>query len=1317
MLDISPLLIRILKQLARRYHMNDLFQIIDQPSSSTAGHLEKNRSKGVDHILLSIAPFMHLLRERWLAFAPGAFHLKLFLFFLWLSVEACSPNHEKAAAAHTGEEGAEYFLTPEVIRAGQPKIRLIDQDSLRVVPATGKNLTSVKKRVEVEHRNTHRALPPVRLTKSKGIPAPATAKKKSSPTKSIPAKGQKLDVKNPGLVTALSPDFRDDAQFNIQVLEVKQGLSSSSCIAILEDQRGYLWFGSPNGGLTRFDGHYFAHFTTRHGLSSDQIFSLLEDRNGNLWIGTGNYGGIIKYDGQTFTKFGVPEGIPSRVIYDIIEDQEGNLWFGTELDGAIRYDGQSFTFFSSEDGLINNTVYSIAEDRSGNLWFGAVAGGVTRFNGQTFTHYPQIGDSIDVISSILEAKNGDLWFGTVRNGLYQYDGTQFWQYTTEQGLSHNTILDIVEDDHSNLWFGTRGEGAIRFDGADFAHFGVNEGMSNNTVLTLGKDQWGNVWFGTEGGGICKYTPNSFQHISQKQGLAHNSIRTILEDRNRDIWLGTQRADISRFEGGQFTHFKLEDIGSSWIISSLEGRNGQLWFGTFGGGVIRYDPASEGFTQFTEAQGLSKKNVEQLLEDQQGNLWIGTFEGGLNKFDGKNFTWFSEKEGLPGNSIISLLEDSKGRLWFGSLRNGITRYDGEKFATYTTEEGLTNNGVRVIFEDSRGLIWLGTEGGGLNCLDGEHIIRYQLKEGLGDNYIQSIQEDRQGNFWFATMDGLYYASFEKNTAPSPDSVAIGSDRKLKIVEYDQTDGLKSEAFLANSSYLDRSNRLWLGTQKGLTTLDLNQHQTLTKPPVVYLNQLELNQGMIDFSDVKGFDGKALSSIDTRPFNNLPLRLKLPYKINSPTFRYAALDGLHSNKASFQYRLTGFDDDWSQPTSETYVEYRNLPSGKYNFELRGISANGVWSQPVSYSFSVLPPWWLSWWAKIMYGLLLLAGFLIVRHFSIKRRERKQAEEVERARLEEKSKQAEKIAIQAQQLEKSLVELQKKNEEITTARDQLIVQEKLASLGNLTAGIAHEIKNPLNFIINFAEDSSDLTLELTDLIAEVQKNTGPVAFEQWLNVLEEIKENAAVIGKNGHKIDRIVRGMMDHARGNESIWELLDVNLLLDENIELAYYSYRATKLNVEVDIQKNYATALPNIKAHSLQIGRALLNILTNALYAVSEKNQKEDHYQPLITLITKELNNKVEIRIRDNGPGIPSDIQREIFTPFFTTKPVGQGNTGLGLSVSYDIIVKEHQGSLEVESKAGEFTEFIITLPKQLDVEQGEELSEKGIPFPPHLTQK
>lgn len=1211
--------------------------------------------------------------------------------FIWLLIllGGCSSGNDNWSTGESAGTMSGYLSIPEVIPAGQPVIIRPNADSIRMVPAKGKMLTAVQRTVQPAANNTHPAGQPLTVAIPDILPVFTPGENGVPRPRTIAAAGNPLSIQNPELTRALPPDFRDNAQFNIQVLEVEQGLTSSSFQSIQEDPRGHLWLGSANGGLTRYDGHYFAHFTTRQGLPSDRIFSMRQDQQGRLWFGMDDYAGLICYDGKTFIHFGPEQGIPTRVIYDILQDREGDFWFATEGEGVIRYDGQQFTFFTKREGLSSNDVFSIEEDQHGNLWFGTESGGVTKYDGKRFTHYLEIGDNTDVVATITEDSKGVLWFGTVRNGIYRYDGKLLQQYTTDQGLNNNCVLDILEDDHSQLWLATRGGGVNRFDGRRFTYFSTGQGVSSNTILTLGEDHWGNIWFGTEGGGVCKFTPGSFQYITQNEGLRANPVRTITEDRNGSYWLGNQRGDISNYDGRQFEHFNLEAIGSSWIISSLEDQQGQLWFGTFGSGLIRYDPANGQFTQFSEAEGLSWKSVERILEDSEGNIWAGTFEGGVNKFDGRNFTYFSKKDGLAGNSVISLLQDRNGDMWFGTFRNGICRYDGNSFTTYTTAQGLSHNGVRVIFEDSRGYLWFGTEGGGLNRYDGKNFVRYQLKEGLGDNHIHSIQEDEYGNFWFGTMDGLYYASYA-------DEQADGSDAPtFHLTEYGRTDGLKTEDFLSNSWLLDRSKRLWWGTEKGIVLLDLEGRSMSTEPPKVYLNQIDLNQQFIDFSDKEELEQIDIPFSETVPFYGYPTQLNLPYMLNSLTFHFSAMNASQAYKTAFQYRLHNYDQHWSEPTGESYVDYRNLPAGRYQFELRAIGESGSWSEPISYSFYIRPPWWLSWWAKLLYSLLAAVALLAVGRFERKRRYKKQLAAIERARLEEKSKQAEKIADQARELARSLEELKEKNALITAARDQLIVQEKLASLGNLTAGISHEIKNPLNFITNFAEDSGELTTEISQLISGAKEHLPPKVYSELLELLTDLKNNATLIEKNGLKIDRIVRSMMDHARGKNTGWEYVDVNQLLDENIHLAYHSYRATNFAFNVEIQKEYDHTLPRVRAHQLQLGRVFLNIITNACYAINEKQKRQKNdYEGLIQVSTQQVNGAVEVRIRDNGVGIPSEVRKEIFTPFFTTKPTGQGNTGLGLSISYDIIVKEHHGQLEVESEAGLFTEFRIVLQQE-----------------------
>jgi signal transduction histidine kinase len=317
--------------------------------------------------------------------------------------------------------------------------------------------------------------------------------------------------------------------------------------------------------------------------------------------------------------------------------------------------------------------------------------------------------------------------------------------------------------------------------------------------------------------------------------------------------------------------------------------------------------------------------------------------------------------------------------------------------------------------------------------------------------------------------------------------------------------------------------------------------------------------------------------------------------------------------------------------------------------------------------------------------LAGFLLFDHNSKSDAfDRSDAQKLSRFRSH---------AISAFAKAKLLLEIMRINEEVFKTQDQLIVQEKMASLGQLTAGIAHEIKNPLNFVNNFAEGSVELTEELAETLNLLKENIGKDDFEELDDIISELKQNALDILDNGKRADSIVHSMMDHARDSKGERRFTDINSLVDENVSLAYHGYRAIDPAFNISIQKNYGKSLAKVEIIHTDAGRVLLNILSNACYAVMEKQKIEgETYSPELKISTKSVNGYMEIRIHDNGPGISQKVREKIFNPFFTTKPTGEGNTGLGLSISYDIIVQQHHGKLEVESEPGSFTEFLIGLP-------------------------
>jgi signal transduction histidine kinase len=274
----------------------------------------------------------------------------------------------------------------------------------------------------------------------------------------------------------------------------------------------------------------------------------------------------------------------------------------------------------------------------------------------------------------------------------------------------------------------------------------------------------------------------------------------------------------------------------------------------------------------------------------------------------------------------------------------------------------------------------------------------------------------------------------------------------------------------------------------------------------------------------------------------------------------------------------------------------------------------------------------------------------------------------------------------------ELAKSLEDLRTAQDRLVQTEKLASLGQLTAGIAHEIKNPLNFVNNFSALSVELTDELNDLLKAAE------VFEDIRKEVDELttllKENLAKVVQHGKRADSIVKNMLLHSRDGSGEHRPSDVNALVEESLNLAYHGARAEKSRFNVTIERDLDPDAGKIEVFPQEITRVLLNLISNGFYAVDKRKAEngDGAFDPVVKAATRGLPAHVEIRIRDNGTGIPPEVKEKMFNPFFTTKPAGEG-TGLGLSMSHDIVVKQHGGTIDVETVPGEFTEFKITLPR------------------------
>jgi signal transduction histidine kinase/ligand-binding sensor domain-containing protein len=1085
----------------------------------------------------------------------------------------------------------------------------------------------------------------------------------------------------------------------------------------------------------------FNQLSGSNGITLGKINSITRDRHGVMWFSDQTNRGIVRYDGNTMTRYqqdpknpNSPGGAYPEYLY---ADLEGNIWIGYYGMGfdVFNYETNSFTHFrhNPEDieSLSNDTVSAVLIDHLGNIWIGT-NGGLNLFDKPTgkFTHYKHIENdssslSCNEIRALYEDSDGTLWVGTGlpwdlndEGGLNRFNretGT-FTRFMHDENnptsLRDNKVRAIYEDKNGTLWIGTRGDGLHTLDKitGKIKHFPYQE---NNTdviqrpevksafdhITFITEDAAGYMWIGTLDNGILRYNPgkNESTHFTSatasSSGFHDNSTWQVFSSDDGLFWVSTQENRLYRVD--LYTnHFPHQSIDSSLVIDFLE-ESGYLWFATGNGlvkkqrnsdkmqifrnnpqdpgsisndivlkllksqqgtlwigtqnGLNRYEPYRQTFKKYFhdphDPTSLSSSDIGSIYEDHEHNLWIGTFGGGLNKFnpkDGKSVRYMptrGDTNSISSDYVVDILPDDFGKLWLATLSyGGINRLN---IRTGEFQHYLPQVNIWDLYEDSEGTLWAGGV---------EGLFRYNRKldmfiplnepeSGFNVTNIGSVAEDKYQNLWMTSENSIY--RYNRNTE---NLLRFGEENNIKPGTLTGT--MKK---LANQEFL-------FGTLYGYYSLNPDNINVPVITPKIYYKNIWVNGQLIK---------PAETSLLTEPLSETQ-EIQLNHNQNVFSIDLASI--YYGNPANINtyYKLENYDDNWRELISQGQVYYFNIPAGTYKFLTKSVNReNGIWVEK-SLAVSIDLPWWKSWWAYVAYIIIFISGILIVHSL-----QRQHVLRVERARTHKRE------LVQARKIEKAYQELK-------ATQAQLIHSEKMASLGELTAGIAHEIQNPLNFVTNFSEISNELVEEMKE---ELAKGNLQLANE----IAGNVKENLEKINHHGKRADAIVKGMLQHSRTGSGIKVPTDINVLADEYLRLSYHGLRAQNKSFNADYKTDLDAALPKVNIIPQDIGRVLLNLINNAFYAVEQNNlKKEDGYKPLIIVRTGLQNGSIEIKVEDNGPGIPAEIKDKIFQPFFTTKPTGQG-TGLGLSLSYDI-VKAHGGDLKVTSKNGGGSIFILTLP-------------------------
>jgi len=774
-------------------------------------------------------------------------------------------------------------------------------------------------------------------------------------------------------------------------VSVEDGLSQSSVNVILQDSRGFMWFGT-NDGLNRYDGYEMvSHHTDpleTYGIGHETVTALVEDQSGHLWIGT--RGGLDRLDlvSGGFEHFQHDEDDETSLADDVVlaleVDRQGALWIGTSsgLD-RLGPDRDTLAHFRADgrdpQGLPDNHVTSIYEDRSGRLWVGTWRG-VARWEPkqQRFRSYRLDQDQAteqgrQAVHAIVEDARGALWVGASQSGLFRLDAgaERFQQATlTQQAGSRSSdehVTSLWVDTSGLLWVGTNGYGLHCIDpkgnrrGSFAKDPRASTSLSSNYVNDIFQSRHGVLWIGTAGGGVSKLDRDKRKFALHQADpadpatLGHNHVLALCEDSEEGIWVGTNGGGLDQLNPheGTFTHFRrdAEDPHSlsNDVVSALHlGRDGDLWIGTWGGGIARFDREARRFIHFQadpfDPHSLSSNWVHALHEDRDGMIWIGT-TAGLERLD-RNVGRFVAVW-RAGGDVTAIQEDANHNLWFatgsgvGKLDRGsgqVSRY--APAATSPTEAGRQR--VHAIHQDRAGRIWLGTAGG-LCQLDpvGSAFTCYTERDGLADDTVMAILEDGQGQLWVSTAGGL--SRFEPTT---------GSFRN-----YDVSDGLQGYEF-THATCLARDGTMYAGGINGLNSFDPSAIVDNPHAPAVHITSLTQNGRSLNLERANGGFGA----------------LRLAWPNNGFEFSFVALNYHQPEKNFYAYQLHGFDSAWNHVGTQRFGRYTNLPGGTYHLQIKASNNDGVWNEEgISVPITVVPPFWATWWFRGA-GLALAASAVL-------------------------------------------------------------------------------------------------------------------------------------------------------------------------------------------------------------------------------------------------------------------------------------------------------------------------------------------------------
>jgi signal transduction histidine kinase/ligand-binding sensor domain-containing protein/CheY-like chemotaxis protein len=1129
-------------------------------------------------------------------------------------------------------------------------------------------------------------------------------------------------------------------------LTTDMGLSNGDVFCFEQDYEGFIWIGTADG-LNKFDGTYFSvfkyHQNDSNSLPSGYINIVYEDRYNTLWIGTVNGLCIYNRDMNNFKRINCISENGSRVIfhvYAIFEDSYNNLWIGSTA-GIHRLDRQNYVlnecFNKQCDREIISNCNDICQDKTGNLWFAMdneIYGGLIKYNPETgeFKKYtrnsPDLRLKENTITCLMADNVNNIWIGYKSKGVDiigpNHKIIQTLRHIPGQvnSLSIDAITSIIQKDDNTILIGTNGGGIDEYDTEKgiFYHYtnsASDYSLLSNNVQKIFIDRNGILWAGCWGGGVSIFDErfNRFELYKEVIGssntLSGTSVTSFAEDKTGNIWISTDGGGISLFNPKKktFTHFRNDNrnphlLTNNKVLALQTDEKSGLWVGMWQGGLNYYQIKDNQLVLlkkygYLNQNDLSSNCVFKICYCKTTKeLWIGNYLTGVYKYDPvrETFIPFALPVESPAyNTIRNIFCDSRSDKWFATDYNGLIWYSNntgkfEKFITSNTDSGsICRNSVSVIFEDSKKRIWVGVDECGLNLFNRETRLfkQYTIEDGLPDNTVVGILEDNKGNLWLSTHNGISKGIFIDSSLYNP---------KIEFKNYTVQDGLQGKVFNRWSYYHSSSTgEMYFGGLHGFNMFNPDSLKENTIIPPVYLTDFLLFNEPVKIGE-KGSPLKKHIS-QTR-------KLILNHKQNFFTFRYVALNYIHSEKNQYAYILEGFDKDWNNAGNKREATYTNISPGEYIFRVKASNNDGIWNDKgVSIKVVILPAWWQTLWFRIPAVLLIL--FLIFRFYYTRissfRDNQKMLEDMVLRRTKELNdinialinKQKE-VNLQKEELEKQKNSLQKVNEILIDQQNKIIEQNKeLFDHRNRLEAIVSERTQELENARKKAEESDRLkSAFLANMSHEIRTPMNAiVGFSSLLNDPEisakEKDEFIKIIQANSESLLMLINDILDLSMIEANQMKIRHEPFLLNELIDQVYSDFSLYEKNPKLKLIKNNQLDEENLTLNTdkFRLKQILTNFMSNACKFTDSG---------YVEIGAIKENDDLNIYVKDTGMGIAQDDLEHLFERFrklSNEKSQAFRGVGLGLAISKRV-AELLGGKIIVSSELEKGSVFTFSIP-------------------------